>query len=303
MIKDMNTKITIIGAGAIGRAIEHILIGNGVQPVLWDKDSTKVVNQGELSDAVKESDILFFCVPSWVLRSACEMLVPYLPPETILVGISKGLEQGTGLRTDEVLASVFPKNPIVLLSGPMLASEIRKGAKAYAVVAAENNAVAEQVAKFFEGTLLRITILPDLATVALAGVLKNIYAIILGIASGLQCGHNVRGFLATQSLEEMRTIARVLNMNQDVLLSTAGLGDLVATGFSEASSNHRLGLGIVEEGAVTLQSEGLVSLPSLASLLGEELALQLPLFFALKETLANPEQRAAVFKKMFEQKS
>jgi glycerol-3-phosphate dehydrogenase len=143
-MKSMDTKITIIGAGAIGRAIEHILLTNGRAPVLWDKDTTKVPNQGELGTAVAGSQIVFLCVPSWVLRSACEMLRPHLSSEAILVGISKGLEQGTKLRTDEVLVDVFPQNEITLLSGPMLASEIRTGAKAYAIIGAQNLATGNR---------------------------------------------------------------------------------------------------------------------------------------------------------------
>jgi glycerol-3-phosphate dehydrogenase len=108
--------------------------------------------------------------------------------------------------------------------------------------------------------------------------------------------------LVTQALQEMRVMARSFQMNQEVMQSVAGIGDLIATGFSEASSNHRVGLGLAEEGIVTLQSEGLASFAALTDLIGEETVKELPLFMTLKETLAHPEQKASLFKDLLEYK-
>jgi glycerol-3-phosphate dehydrogenase (NAD(P)+) len=86
----------------------------------------------------------------------------------------------------------------------------------------------------------------DLRSVAVSGVLKNIYALGLGIADGLDLGFNFKGILTNKSLEEMRMLFRQLGIGSDGLDSPAGIPDFFATGWSGESFNYRIGKALAE---------------------------------------------------------
>lgn len=290
----MNENILILGAGHLGQAIGQILSGKGSAPDFWDKQPGKVDDQKDLSNLVSQASIIFLAVPSWSFREALGEIKEGLSPQTVLIGLSKGLEQDSGLRIDQITAAVFPEHSFVLLSGPMLASDLMAGKKGFAVLAGKE-ADTRPVAALFAETRLSVILSPELPSVALAGVLKNVYALGLGLLDGLEAGMNVRGWALQQALLEMQSIAEYLDLDAEVMMGPAGLGDLVTTGFSQHSQNYRVGWTIAEGGQVERPSEGWISFAPLARLLGERGAT-LPLFAALTAMLlrhADPKESIA----------
>jgi glycerol-3-phosphate dehydrogenase (NAD(P)+) len=75
----------------------------------------------------------------------------------------------------------------------------------------------------------------------LAGALKNIYAIICGMADALGVGENALGLILTRSMAEMSRFAVAKGANPITFLGLAGMGDLVATCTSNLSRNFQLG--------------------------------------------------------------
>ncbi len=63
---------------------------------------------------------------------------PSIAPDAAIISLSKGLEQGSGLRMTEVVAEVLPDHRpdrIGVLSGPNLAREVALGQPTASVVA------------------------------------------------------------------------------------------------------------------------------------------------------------------------
>jgi len=77
--------------------------------------------------------------------------------------------------------------------------------------------------------------------VELAGALKNIYAIICGLADSLEVGENALGLILTRSMAEMSRFAVAKGANPVTFLGLSGMGDLVATCTSTLSRNYQLG--------------------------------------------------------------
>ena len=75
----------------------------------------------------------------------------------------------------------------------------------------------------------------------MAGALKNIYAIICGMADALGVGENALGLILTRSMAEMSRFAVAKGANPITFLGLAGMGDLVATCTSNLSRNFQLG--------------------------------------------------------------
>ena len=80
--------------------------------------------------------------------------------------------------------------------------------------------------------------------VELAGALKNIYAIICGLAEAIDVGENAIGLILTRSMAEMSRFAVAKGANPITFLGLAGMGDLVATCTSKLSRNYQLGYNL-----------------------------------------------------------
>lgn len=292
----MKRHVVIIGAGAIGQAIRHLLRNQDINLNLWDIDKTKVKDQKELGALIPGAAIVFLCVPSWVLREALLEIKPFLGRSSVIASVSKGLEIKTNHRIDQLASEILPNNKFVLLSGPMIARLITEDKHSYATIAslANNKEAIRSVEQLFLNTKLSLSVCNDIASVAISGVLKNVYAIILGIIDALDCGNNTKGWIVSLSLREMQAIAQRLKLDPVVMLGTSGLADLITTGFSPTSTNQRLGKELVFNGQTEIKSEGLISLPGLMELL-EDSTQSLPLLNALHRAIENKTKTAIIF--------
>lgn len=264
----MDKHIVFIGAGEIGSSLGGLLKKKGYVVEWWDADTSRVPNQKELADIIPSADVLFFCIPSWVHRVAIANCIPHLSKNTIILTVSKGIEKDTQKTIAEVLEEALPAGQQYgLISGPMLAEEMdaeQFGCGVYVTKYTETQAV---IAELFHDTVLRIELSQDVRGIAFAGVLKNVYALALGIVEGLSLGDNARGWVVTQALYEASEIIHRLGGLRETAYSAAGLGDLVATGISDFSRNHEEGKKIAQTGVCSATSEGCVSLPSVIALL------------------------------------
>lgn len=287
--------VVILGSGRIGSALAE-LIKSKASVEIWDVDASKTPDRKPFEKIIPKADAVILGIPSQAIRHACADMQPLLKPDCLLVSLSKGVEADSLKTMDEVLADALPHQPFALLSGPMLAEELVKRMGGAAVVATKEASDFEMLDRLFEDEALHLEHSTDIHGVALAGVLKNVFAIGLGVAEGIGWGENMKGWLTAESAREMQTIIRMLGGNPATMLTQAGLGDMVATGFSPHSSNHRYGKALAETGVCTHESEGCLSLPSLAKLL-EGKTETLPIYEALEAIVVYNKDASETFKR------
>lgn len=269
----MQKNIVIIGAGEIGRAIGKIIgVKSDFQIEFWDKDESKVSNQKTFEKIIPQADFIFLCVPSWVMREAINPFIDFLKRKTIVFSFAKGIEKETKKFIPEILDELFRDNEWAIICGPMLSDELEQGKVGAGMLASKTREVYEKSLNIFDNTGLILEYSSDYMSVALASVLKNIYALGLGIAGGLSFGDNLKGYLISLAIKEMREIAILLNCDQEVILGSAGLGDLVATSFSSYSRNRENGGKIAEGKKCDTMSEGFMSLSSVTRFVGEKIS-------------------------------
>jgi len=293
------THVAIIGAGAIGQALAHILDRNKEnQLILYDKDPTKVTRAAlPLPEVVKEASVVFLCVPSWAMRDAIAEMKPHLSKDAMVVSLAKGIEGVHKKTVDALLSEILPQHRAALLGGPMLAAEFMQDLSGVGCLATEHGEVAERITSLFAGTLLSFETTLDVRGAALSGVLKNIYALGLGVTQGLSWGNNQKGWYLKSALLEMADIVERLGGKRETAYSLAGVGDLVATGFSGYSRNSRFGEEFARTGVCNIQSEGCASLPLVSTLLGSEKST-LHIFRALEEVILNGKDANEIFTKL-----
>ena len=288
-------KVVIIGAGEIGQAIKRPIFKNAEEVVLWDKDPVKVSPQKTLSDSMSGAEVIFFCVPSWAMRSALKSVELYLNKKAIVVSLAKGLEVSTGKTMAELLDEMFlPDQPRAVLAGPMLAEEINLGLPSFGILGSTQKDIFKRIRTLFLNTNLKIEYCADYRVVSASSVLKNIYALALGIGQGLGFGDNFKSVLVVQALSEINTIGKFLAGDDFIFETKAGLGDFLATGYSHYSKNHEMGEEIVKTGRCSQKSEGLISLAPLLNRLGDKVS-GLPLLQKLEKVFIDSESAKTVF--------
>lgn len=292
-------RVAFIGAGKIGKALAHVIGARG-EIEMWDKDPKQVPGEMKpLEEILPSASVIFLCVPSWTVREVCGRIAPLAEKNAVVIALSKGLEEGTLNTMDAVMRESLPSDVhVAFLGGPLLSEELLRDMHGVGVLATGDRPAFDAVRPLFEGTNLRLEYASDIRTVALLSVLKNIYAVGLGIAEGLDWGWNGKGWLAGRALAEMREIVTGVGGNADVVAGSAGVGDFLATAMSPSSRNRTTGEEIGRTETCKSPSEGCRSLPRVLALLGED-AARFPLLLALDRVVTRHEPARETFEKLF----
>ncbi|MBV1915040.1 MAG: NAD(P)H-dependent glycerol-3-phosphate dehydrogenase [Pseudomonadales bacterium] len=306
-------KVTVLGGGSFGTVLANILATNGHQTCLWmrnpksaeetqkSRENSKYLPGyhlhenlricADLSDAVADSELVLFSIPSSSVRSVAKKVAADLNDNVFILSTAKGIEAGSFMLMSQVLAQELPGKRIGALSGPNLAKEIAMGFPAASVVASKDSSFCDFVQDTLGSEIFRIYSAEDIYGIELAGALKNIYAIVTGFSSALGMGHNTNGMLITRSLAEMSRLAVRLGANPLTFLGLAGVGDLIVTCMSDLSRNfqvgYQVGQGKTLEQAVAdigQTAEGVNTL-KLVKLKAEELDVYMPLVNGLHKIL------------------
>jgi len=293
-------KIVILGAGELGTVIGGLIQKKQPDVTFWDSDPVKR-QDGTLESLIPLADFVFFCVPSWTLREAITTVLPFLKPTCSLTFFSKGIEEQSLKTVPELVLEIAPSFSTAVVGGPMLAGEMKVGKPSVIVLASKDEALRSVLVPLFSSSESRVEVSDDPYGVSLTGVLKNIYAVSLGIADGLELSGNQKGWLVSQAIEEMVQIGKILGVDQNVILGTTGVGDLIATGFSSYSRNRTVGHEIVKTGVCNFRGEGLSSLPSLMERLGEK-SSQFRLLNFINYVGIQCQPAAPAFQKFFDEK-
>jgi len=293
------SRVAIIGVGDLGQALRKFFMERGISPELWDVDPALVPGQKSIQDTVRDVDYVFFCVSSWSMRAAVTSVLPALKPSAVLVSFAKGIEESSHKTMNELFAEIAPAYAFAVVGGPLLADEITLGKAAVGIIASKDKNTGEKLCAFLASPFFKTEFTPDVFTVALGGVLKNIYSVSLGIADGLVVGANKKGWLAARAIREMAMVAAALGADADLILGTAGVADFVATAYSPYSRNRAAGHELAKNGAYNLRGEGLRSLPSVMNRLGDQ-AQSFPLLELLYNVGVNGGPAEPAFKQYFE---
>ena len=151
--------------------------------------------------------------------------------------------------------------------------------------------LCQRVQSALHGRTFRVYASRDRFGVELGGALKNVYAIIAGMAAALGMGENTKSMLITRALAEMTRFAVKLGANPMTFLGLAGVGDLIVTCSSPKSRNYQVGFALGEglglEDAVARLGEVAEGVNTLKVLKNkaEELQVYMPLVAGLHAIL------------------
>jgi glycerol-3-phosphate dehydrogenase (NAD(P)+) len=259
------SKVAVLGGGSFGTVLANIAASNGNKVALWVRDSEQALrinSEGAnatyhpelqlssniqasecLEDVMKNANIVLIATPSIIFENIVQRIASLIEFQASVISCTKGIELNPFRSMSDIISENIDTNinNVGVLSGPNLAREIADNKVAGTVIASSSNELIANVKVALSSESFKVYSSNDVQGVELAGALKNIYAIICGMADSLNVGENAVGLILTRSMAEMSRFAVAKGANPITFLGLAGMGDLVATCTSNLSRNFQLG--------------------------------------------------------------
>ena len=257
------SKVVVLGAGQWGSTLAQVLCDAGNHVLIWGRNQEVVdeINDkhtnahylGEnalplglkattdVKEAFDYSNIYILAIPAQTLRENLKIWKPYVQPGAIYISSLKGIEVSTLSRMTEIIHEVMDTENVAIITGPNLANELILRQPAGAVAAAQNLVLAEKVQQLFATPYYRVYTSVDVLGCELAGSIKSVIALAVGISIGLGFGENTQAMLITRGLNEVARLCAAHNADPLSAAGLAGMGDLVASCGSSLSRNRTFG--------------------------------------------------------------
>jgi glycerol-3-phosphate dehydrogenase (NAD(P)+) len=265
----MPQRITILGDGAMGTVCSILLTANRHRVTLWgaieenierllqDREQRLFLPGVRVPDGVRltaneqecfeGAELILSAVPSQYVRSVWERVAGHVPRGVPILSVTKGIENGTLLRPSQIIRDVLahgvhrPDLRIAVLSGPNIAAEIARYLPATAVVASDDESLAQAIRSTIATGWFRVYTNDDVIGVELSAAAKNVIAIAAGIIDGLGAGSNAKAALVTRGLVEITRLGVAMGARAATFGGLAGIGDLITTCISPEGRNRFVG--------------------------------------------------------------
>lgn len=318
-------RITVIGGGSFGTALADISATRGHRVYQWMRSAEqaeamnrdhvnvrylpgfpinpRVIATSDLALSLEESDLVFVAIPSSAFREVVRKMKGLVDGKR-LVSTTKGIEANTFDLMSDILHEEIPNARVGVLSGPNLAKEIMAKCITATVIACEDDELCQMVQEVLHCDYFRVYANHDRYGVELGGALKNIYAIVSGLAEALGMGENTKSLLITRALAEMGRFAVTMGANPLTFLGLAGVGDLVVTCTSSLSRNFSVGYALgqgkslaVAEKELGQVAEGINTLRQVKEK-SDKMGVYMPIVAGLYEIVFNGHDIAEVTRTM-----
>jgi glycerol-3-phosphate dehydrogenase (NAD(P)+) len=208
-------------------------------------DTSKLVLTSDINQAIDESDILIFAIPSAYLKNAIKKINVDLK-EKIIVSAIKGIVPDDNVIIAEYFSQTFdvPLDSAVVIAGPCHAEEVALERLSYITIASQDLLKAEFIANMLETRYIKTSISDDIYGTEYAAVLKNVFAISAGICHGLSYGDNFQAVLISNAIQEIKRFVDTVHPITRDIKSSVYLGDLLVTAYSKFSRNRTFGMMI-----------------------------------------------------------
>ena len=321
-------KVTVFGAGAWGSTMAQVLSDAGNDVLLWGRSEEVIaeINTAhtnkkyldkhvlpaaisattDLAEAFQYSQIYVLAIPAQQLRSTLQEWKPYFSDDAIIVSTLKGIEISSQMRMTEVIEDVLGPHKVALITGPNLADELVLRQPAGAVAAAHTTELAESIRDLFRTPYYRVYTSIDVMGCELAGAIKSVIALAVGISIGMGYGENTQAMLITRGLNEVARLCAAHGSDPLSAAGLAGMGDLVASCGSPLSRNRTFGEVIGRTGSmaealeqVAKTVEGVASAGAVVEI-AHRVGVEVPVIEAVAEIVSEQLTPEAALQKLME---
>jgi glycerol-3-phosphate dehydrogenase (NAD(P)+) len=257
-----NSNICIVGAGAIGTALGNALAARpelnvrllSIEGEVVNTISTEHINQKyfpniRLSPRLKattnvhvleDADLVFLAIPSVNAEEYVMQHRGLIAKDAVLVNLAKGF----GADNKTIAESLSGQSDLTVcsLKGPTFAREIINNIPTAFTLGAPDESLFPVFADTFKDTNIYLDYSTDMRGVEILSIIKNIYAIIIGIVDANFNSPNLRFLAFTRAFNEMRHILIFSGGREETMFNYCGIGDFGLTSLNDLSRNRTLGL-------------------------------------------------------------
>ena len=254
-------KVGVLGAGAFGLALSHILVKNKVTVEMWthNEEEAKVLDKKRISkkldgykipkeikfstnleETVNGKDLIVMAIPAFAFEDVTKQLTKYIKKNQPVLIATKGIQQNTCLFLNDVFAK-YLKNSVAVISGPTFAVDMIKDAPIGFSMATKSHKTEMVIRKCFENSTTKFRRTRDITGIEICGSIKNVMAIASGMLEGMGVTDSTRALFLTESMNDIKELIDALGGKKKSILSFAGFGDILMTCTSKNSRNFSFG--------------------------------------------------------------
>lgn len=263
---DESPKVGIIGSGSWATALAKLILNN-VSSINWHFRNKEFIDQfrqhkhnpnyltgvefnmdsiflsTDINEIVEKSDILVIAIPSAFLK---DVLKPLTVPikDKFIVSAIKGLVPDENMIIGSYLSKNYgiPAESLGVISGPCHAEEVALERLSYLTISSQDVNKARSFSSLLSCSYIKTAISDDIYGTEYSAVLKNIMAIASGICHGLRYGDNFQAVLMSNGIQEIKRFVDTVHPISRDIKSSAYLGDLLVTAYSQFSRNRNFGV-------------------------------------------------------------
>lgn len=254
-------KVGVLGAGAFGLALSHILVKNNVTVEMWthSEDEAKALDKTRtskklngykipkeikfttnLEETVDGKDLIVMAIPAFAFEDVTKQLTKCIKKKQPVLIATKGIQQNTCLFLNDVF-SKYLKNSVAVISGPTFAFDMIKDAPIGFSMATKSHKTEMIIRKCFENSTTKFRRTRDITGIEICGSIKNVMAIASGMLEGMGVTDSTRALFLTESMNDIKELIDALGGKKKSILSFAGFGDILMTCTSKNSRNFSFG--------------------------------------------------------------
>lgn len=325
-----DSAIAVVGHGSWATAIVKILLENNnkvnwyvrncevAQHIVEHRTNSKYLSQVhfytnrltvlmDLNDAVAGAQIVILATPSAFLKGVMVDLTVSLRDKVVISAI-KGIVPDEYLTVSEYLNQVhgLPYDQIGIITGPCHAEEVALERLSYLTMVCKSYENAVLLGERFATVYTKVSFSCDIYGVEYSSVLKNIYAIAVGMCHALGYGDNFMAVLISNAAIETDRFLQTTYPCARNTNNSAYLGDLLVTCYSQFSRNRTFGIMIGKGYSVknaqiemNMVAEGYYATACI-SYINQRFGVEMPIVRAMNEILYNRKNAAREIKKILD---
>lgn len=254
----------------------------------------------DLEYAVNRAEIIVISISAQHLREYMSDISKYNLEGKVIVLCMKGVEESTGCRLSEVVASFVDedKTPIAVWVGPGHPQDFVKGIPNCMVIDSKNEEVKKMLVEKLSSSLIRMYIGTDLIGSEIGAAAKNVIGIVAGMLDGLGY-QSLKGALMARGTREIARLIEALGGNPLSAYGLCHLGDYEATLFSKWSHNRMFGENFVKGIEFQKLAEGVMTTKALKKI-ADRYNVEMPIISVLYEVLFENKDLVKGIEELFE---
>jgi glycerol-3-phosphate dehydrogenase (NAD(P)+) len=209
-------------------------------------DTQQLVLSSNLQKTLASADWVIIATPAAFLEEAFNGIGESHFANKVVFSAVKGIVPSYNAIPARFIHKSFgvPYDHIGIISGPCHAEEVAMERLSYLTLACPQTIFAQQMAQALSCRYIKTTTSDDLFGTEFSAVLKNVYALAAGICHGLGYGDNFQAVLVSNAIQEIERFIDVLHPVHRDTKTSAYLGDLLVTAYSNFSRNRTFGFMI-----------------------------------------------------------